>query len=176
MSGSRLPPLRPLAGEPAELGSEPGSSAGGRGAGAGEQAPPLPWEQGDGRSAVETELSAFCEAGELVYAAVVGIRGGIEAAVCTVGARPHNEGQIGALVARFSETAATLGAEVGEKEPLGLNLQGSRWSYSLEPLSGERVLFGIHSSQALPAIVRACARKSRVALEAAPEKMPAGEG
>ena len=165
MSGSRLPPLRPLTAAPVALPSDlevagpveipPGDVA------------PLPWE-GEAESAeVESELKSFCRAGELVYAAVVDRPGTIACGVCTVGARPHNEAQIGELVAKLFSVATLLGDEVGEKAPEGLNLQGSRWSYSLDPITETWLLFGIYSSQSLPAIVRACAHKAIPALEAA---------
>ena len=62
-------------------------------------------------------------------------------------------------------TATALGGEVGERQPQGLNLQGARWSYSLDPLPEQHLLFGIYPSKALPAIVRACAQKTCSALE-----------
>jgi len=125
---------------------------------------PLPWERGAGAEAIELELKAFCRAGELVYAAVVDRHGAVGYSVCTVGARPHNEGRIGALVGKVFATAELLGGEVGEREPQGLNLLGARWSYSLDPLSERHLLFGIYSSKAMPAIVRACAKKALPAL------------
>ncbi len=189
MSGSRLPPLRPLARSQLALsssdddqlageGSEsaqvetpatdervevgPGAAEGAEGA---EEAAALPWEAGGAEAdTVESELKAFCRAGELVYAAVVDIAGAVKFSVCTVGSRPHNEAQIGELVGHVFGTATALGGEVGERQPQGINLQGSRWSYSLDPLSEHHLLFGIFSSKALPAIVRAAAGKSLPAL------------
>ena len=128
----------------------------------------LPWElHGLEAHEVESELKAFCRTGELVYAAIVDLTGAVKYSVCTVGSRPHNEAQIGELVGKVFGVAAALGGEVGERQPQGLNLQGARWSYSLDPLPAEHLLFGIYPSQALPAIVRACAHKTCAALEGA---------
>jgi hypothetical protein len=127
----------------------------------------LPWERGVEAETIEAELRTFCRAGELVYAAVIDPQGVVEFSVCTVGSRPHNEAEIGGLVSSVFAVARSLGCEVGERAPQGLNLQGSRWSYSLDPLSDGRLLFGIFSSKALPGIVRACAQKTRATLEIA---------
>jgi len=128
---------------------------------------PPPWERPPRSEEVETELKKFCRRGELVYAAVVDYTGTVEQAVCTVGSRPHNEAQIGELVGKVFATAQSLGSEVGERNPQGLSLQGARWSYSLDILGDEQLLFGIFSSKALPAIVRAAAMKVTPALEQA---------
>lgn len=170
MSGSELPPLRPLAVNQVALSnSDPDPPAPLEDHDAADQDPPLPWEKGTQDAAIEAELKAFCRAGELVYAAVVDLHGAIDFSVCTVGPRPHNETQIGDLVRSVFTVAEALGEEVGEPEPQGLNLQGSRWSYSLNPLDEGRMLFGIFSSKALPSIVRACAQKTRLALVSAVE-------
>jgi hypothetical protein len=175
VNGSELPPLRPLAPEPAALSDLDSVSVDASVAVAVQ--PALVAEPEDvsllwGRCAeaeiVEARLKSFCRESELVYAAVVDEEGAVEFSVCTVGSRPHNEAQIGNLVRKAFLIAAALGDEVGEREPQGLQLQGARWSYSLDPIcDGARVLFGIFSSKALPAIVRAGAQKTRAALDEA---------
>ena len=81
-----------------------------------------------------------------------------------VGSRPHNEPRIGELVSQAFATVRALGGEIGEAAPIGLTVQGSRWGYSLDLLEDGRILCGIFPSQALPAIVRACAQRTRTAL------------
>ena len=62
-------------------------------------------------------------------------------------------------------TAEALYGQVGERQPQAVHLQGSRWSYSLDSLPEQHLLFGIYPSQTLPAIVRVCAQKTCAALE-----------
>ena len=129
----------------------------------------VPWERAAGVEVIDGVLKTFCRDGELVYAAVVDRLGVVGCSVCTVGARPHNEDHIGVLVGNVFATARLLGEEVGERDPQGLNLQGTRWSYSLDSIAGQYLLLGIYPSKALPAIVRACAQKSIPALREALE-------
>ena len=91
-------------------------------------------------------------------------QGTVDYSVCTVGSCPQNQKRIGDLVGKVFAMAELLGDAVGEREPKGLNLTGARWSYSLDPLSEHHLLFGIFSSKAMPAIVRACAQKALPAL------------
>ena len=177
MSSSELPPLRPLtASGELILGADSDCAP--------EPTPPepeperkpvqrLPWEARVGEAdTIGARLREFCREAELVYSAIVEQSGEVCLSVCTVGSLPHNEQQIGELVSRLSATSTELGEQVGEHRPQGLNLQGSRWSYSLDPISDERFLFAIYPAKALPAIVRAGARKVIAELETAldPEK------
>ncbi|MGI9242873.1 MAG: hypothetical protein ACR2RV_18895 [Verrucomicrobiales bacterium] len=160
MSGARLPRLRPL-GE--DRGAVPAVGE--------ESAVPEPGEEqhADGGSIggdpIETELAAYCRSGGLVYAALVDASGRIGASVCTVGARPPNESQIGGLASQAFLCANALGREIGEPVPFGMNVLGGRWGYSLDLLCDGRLLLGIFPSQALPAIVRASAQKTKSALD-----------
>lgn len=164
VSGSRLPTLKPLvAGVYRVNGADWGSSDHEREA----DAPPGLQQAASKPLAelVESELASYCRSAELAYAALVDCRGEVEYSICTVGACPHHESQIGALVSQAFSSAQALGGAVGEPAAQSLHLQGGHWNYAIERLAGGRLLFGIYSRLGLPAIVRACSQKSRAALD-----------
>jgi len=166
VSGPRLPRLRPLAdghGSPhLALGEEPASDGLGE---IGEGAANL--GRSSGSALIEAELESFCRTGGLVYAALIDEQGRVAFSICTVGSRPHNECEIGELASGIFASARALGAEIGEPAPLNMSVQGTRWGYSLDRLQDGHLLVGVFPCQALPAIVRASAYKTKLALESA---------